>query len=179
MRSLLVRVARLFVVIFVVSSFFRGDTVQAQEAVGCLFDPPECVSGNAYCDPETHGWICPDNCLDSAEFDIREGLPSDILNRLNPLSVGTGACQPDPELNQPAGLINRSLRYLFPFAGLVLFVMTVWGGFEVLSTAASKKSIDAGKQRIQAAIIGFIMLFTAYWLMMIVEAVFSIKILSQ
>jgi hypothetical protein len=39
------------------------------------------------------------------------------------------------------------------------------------------KSIEAGKQRATTAIVGFILLFVAYWIMQIIEIVFSIQIL--
>ena len=43
--------------------------------------------------------------------------------------------------------------------------------------AAGKKSIDAGKQRATAAVVGFMLLFASYWIAQIIEIVFGIKIL--
>ncbi len=77
-----------------------------------------------------------------------------------------------------AAVINEALNLIFPLAGLILFVMIVWGGFEMLTGAANKKSLDAGKQRIQAALIGFLLLFSSYWIIQIVESVTGVTILG-
>lgn len=80
-------------------------------------------------------------------------------------------------LSTPKGFISELLPYLFTFAGLILFVMLIWGGFEMLSGASDPKAQDNGKQRIMNAVIGFILLFCSYWLAQIVQAIFGINIL--
>ncbi|NCN24376.1 MAG: hypothetical protein GW945_02745 [Candidatus Pacebacteria bacterium] len=55
--------------------------------------------------------------------------------------------------------------------------MLSWAGFEMLAGASSEKSLDAGKQRATAAIVGFLLLFVSYWIMQIVEVIFGITIL--
>ena len=81
------------------------------------------------------------------------------------------------QLKTPGGIISRLLFFAFPLAGLILFVMLVWAGFEILIGAPTKKSIDAGKQRATAAIVGFLLLFASYWIFQIIEVVFGVKIL--
>lgn len=115
---------------------------------------------------------------------------SETFKNLNPLIIGSEDGS-NPDRNSilaaflgvdytspsPAGFINRALTFAFPIAGLILFIMIVWGGFEMLSGATSKKSIDQGRQRITAALIGFVLLFTAYWIIKVVEAMFGVAIL--
>ena len=81
-------------------------------------------------------------------------------------------------LSTPEGLINRSLSFVFPIAGMILFGMLVAGGAEMMFGAAGKKSVDSGKQRATAALVGFILLFASYWIVQIVERVFGIDILG-
>lgn len=81
------------------------------------------------------------------------------------------------DLKTPGGIVSRALTFAFPLAGLILFVMLVWAGFEILIGAPTKKSIDAGKQRATAALVGFLLLFAAYWIFQIVEVVFGVRIL--
>jgi hypothetical protein len=103
----------------------------------------------------------------------------DDFDNLNPLLVFgdrlTGG-NIGETLSTPGGIVSRLLVFLFPAAGLVLFVMLVWGGFEVLTGAAAKKQVDSGRQRITAAVIGFILLFASYWIMQIVEYIFGLVI---
>lgn len=89
-----------------------------------------------------------------------------------------GASGPNPAFNTPRGIISYILPYLMTFAGLILFVMLLWGGFEMLTGAANPKSQEAGKARMTAAIVGFLILFAAYWLAQIVERVLGISILG-
>jgi hypothetical protein len=75
--------------------------------------------------------------------------------------------------------INQALNLIFPLAGLILFVMIVWGGFEMLTSATSKKGLDAGKQRVVSALIGFLLLFSSYWIIQIIEHITQVNILGQ
>jgi len=108
------------------------------------------------------------------EFDEKKGVTTAILDQLNPLKRSQGV---DDDLRKPGGIISRVLTFAFPLAGLILLVTVLWGGFEILSQSATQKSIDAGRQRITAGIIGFILLFSSIWIIQIVSQVFGISIL--
>jgi hypothetical protein len=98
------------------------------------------------------------------------------LDSFNPLLIeGSAAAE---QLSSPAGVISRAMIYVFPIAGLGLFVLLIFSGFEIMMAAASKKSIDAGKQRATAAVVGFMLLFASYWIAQIIEIIFGIKILG-
>lgn len=92
---------------------------------------------------------------------------------LNPLLIGGG----DTKLTTPGGFISKLLEYAFPLAGIILFVMLVWGGFEMLYGATTSKSMEAGKNRVTAALIGFFLLFSSFWIIQILEVVFGINII--
>lgn len=74
-------------------------------------------------------------------------------------------------------ILSKLIPYLYVFGGLVLFVMIVWGGFEMLTGAADTKAQEAGKQRITAAAIGFVLLFISYWLVQVLQVIFKFKVL--
>lgn len=97
------------------------------------------------------------------------------LDALNPLLIENSAAA--EQLSSPAGFISRVMTYVFPIAGLGLFLILIYSGFEIMMAAAGKKSIDAGKQRATAAVVGFMLLFASYWIAQIIELVFGIKIL--
>lgn len=98
---------------------------------------------------------------------------------LNPLHIfGANHVLQEYGKLQPAGIFNRALYFLFPLAGLILFLMLVWGGFEMLIGAAKKQNLDAGKQRVTAAVIGFVLLFVSYWLVQIIEYITGVRILG-
>ena len=100
-------------------------------------------------------------------------LNPDQLTNINPLNNSTvfGTDR------SPANVINQALnRAIFPLAGSILFLLLVYGGFQIISASLSGKQnyIDIGKQRITAAIIGFILLFVSYWLWRLVMLVLGI-----
>lgn len=110
-----------------------------------------------------------------------------FLGRVNPLTV-TGNSNPLLRYVQgmnnlgnfstPAGFINELLPYLFSLAGVILFMMLVWGGFEMMYGAADTKAQEAGKHRITAALIGFTLLFVSYWIAQILQFIFGVNILG-
>lgn len=115
--------------------------------------------------------------------DVTQGPPTnedfDAFNPLHIFNQSSGEtfyANPD-DLNTPAGIMNRVLLFAFPLAGLILFVMLLWGGFEMLTGAATKKSLDSGRQRITTAVLGFLLLFVSFWIVQIIEVVFGVSIL--
>lgn len=102
-------------------------------------------------------------------------LTPESFNDLNPLIIAGSPVA--AELASPGGVVSRLLNFLFPMAGLILFLLISWGGFEILISSADQKGMEAGKNRVTAAIIGFILLFSTYWMAQLAELIFRIKIL--
>ena len=114
-----------------------------------------------------------DETPDPTPPDIFAGPTSENFNTLNPLkNFSDGSAG----LTSPGAIVSRLLQFAFPLAGLILFAELVWGGFEML-IGATGKGIEAGKQRVTNALIGFILLFVAYWIFQIVEVIFGVVIL--
>jgi hypothetical protein len=114
------------------------------------------------------------------------GMETIKLEDVNPLNLGgsqnaisgQSASAVKADLSTPGALISRVLTFAFPIAGIILFVMILWGGFEMISGATESKSMEAGKQRITAAVVGFLLLFAAYWMTQLVQIVFNVSILG-
>lgn len=100
-------------------------------------------------------------------------VTAETFDDLNPLVIAGSPLAGE----SPGGLVSRMLNFLFPLSGLVLFLLISWGGFEILISSADQKGMEAGKNRVTAAIIGFLLLFSTYWMAQIVEFIFRIKIL--
>lgn len=163
-------------------TYFQPVGVKPINAVGCpagSSDYGTSVKCATSCSTSCTG---PDNrccALDSSAATgingVTEPLTKSDLDQFNPLKQHSSKAD---ALSTPGGIVSRFLgQFAFPIAGLILFVMLVWGGFEMLSGAATQKSIDAGKQRITAALIGFLILFAVYWIAQIVEVMFGVQIL--
>lgn len=121
------------------------------------------------------GWLLNGSCS-STDVGLNDAsVSAQTLASLNPLSSSTDA----QRLSTPGGIISKALgSFIFPIAGIILFVVLLLGGFQMLTGATNSKSLDEGKQRITAAIMGFLLLFAAYWIAQLLELIFGIRILS-
>jgi len=73
-------------------------------------------------------------------------------------------------------IINALVPYIFALAGLALMMILIWGGFEMMTSAGDPKKMESAKSKLTNAVIGFIIIFVAYWLVQILEQIFGIKI---
>jgi len=76
-------------------------------------------------------------------------------------------------------LISVLLPNVFILAGVVFFLLLIFGGFGLIMGAGGgdAKQTDQGKQAITAAVIGFLVIFLSYWIIKIIEVVTGLKIL--
>jgi len=73
-------------------------------------------------------------------------------------------------------VISALLPYIFVISGLILFVFLIWGGFELLTSGGDPEKAKKAQARITSALIGFLIIFLAYWLTQILEVIFGISI---
>lgn len=67
-------------------------------------------------------------------------------------------------------LVNVLSKNVTVLAGVLLFVLLIFGGlqFIVSSGSGDEQGMNKGKNAITAAIIGFILIFAAYWIVQII-----------
>ncbi len=73
-------------------------------------------------------------------------------------------------------IISEFLKYLFPLAGLVLFLYLIWGGFSFLTSGGDPKAMEQARGKVTNAVIGFVIIFLAYWLVQILEFMLNISV---
>jgi len=101
---------------------------------------------------------------------------SDILQSLDPEKTKTVAL--DSDLGTIGGILTALLPYLLIIAGLLLLVMLIMGGFKLLTSANNPDNAEAGKKQLTNAILGFIILFAAYWIAQIIQVLTGINFLK-
>lgn len=89
------------------------------------------------------------------------------------------------ELNQKIGLnqnltslgsiISTVIPYLFGIAGFLLLLYLIFGGFSYMLSGGDPKAVESAKQKITNAVIGFVIIFAAYWLVQILGIVLGVK----
>ena len=79
----------------------------------------------------------------------------------------------------PATFLSRFINvFLFPLAAIVLFVYLLWGGLSYMLSSGNPDKTKAAWAQITQALIGFVIIFTSWWLIQLVEVIFGINILG-
>lgn len=70
-------------------------------------------------------------------------------------------------------ILTRSMQFIFLFAGIGLLLMLLAGGFTFLTSAGDSKKMEKGQQQLTNAILGFIIIFVAFWLVQALGYIFG------
>ena len=90
-----------------------------------------------------------------------------------------GISDPSSGYSTIGGFIGSVLPNVYIGAGLIIFFMIVAGGFLMIANSGNTDKQQEGKSIITAAIIGFVIVFTSYWIIQIVQIVTGLKILNS
>lgn len=65
-------------------------------------------------------------------------------------------------------------------AGIILLFMLIGGGIAIISGGGKNdpKSVEQGKKTATSALIGFILIFFAYWIVRLVETITGLELIS-
>ncbi len=79
-----------------------------------------------------------------------------------------------------ADLVSLILSNAVAFAGVIMFFFFLGCGLGVIIGAGRNdpQTAEKGKQTVTAAVIGFIIIFVAYWIIQLVEGVTGVNILN-
>lgn len=74
---------------------------------------------------------------------------------------------------------SGAIPFIFAFAGIGLLLMLLSAGFNFLTSAGDPKKLEAGKQRLTNALVGFLIIFVAYWAVQMAGVIFGIKEIQE
>jgi len=72
-------------------------------------------------------------------------------------------------------VISSLIQYITVFAGIALLLMLIYGGFQLMTGSGDPKQIEMGKKRITYSIVGFLIVFFAYWGVQLIAIMFGIR----
>lgn len=77
-------------------------------------------------------------------------------------------------------LVSTLLSNAVVFAAIILFGLILFGGVMMIHGAGNSDpgSVGKGKQAITAAILGFLIIFTSYWIIQVIEYLTGFAIIS-
>ena len=82
---------------------------------------------------------------------------------------------PSGKFKTLADLINNARVIIFPVAGILLLAYLIWGGFDFLTSMGDPKKAESGRNKITQAIVGFLIIFAAYWLTQLIVFLFGLN----
>lgn len=71
--------------------------------------------------------------------------------------------------SSPAFLVNLIVRNIFVLAGIVLFLLVIYAGFKFIH--GGKKGIEEATSIATTAVMGFLIMLAAYWIVQIVQLI--------
>lgn len=98
------------------------------------------------------------------------------INLADCLKLGDGrtAVSEIETYQTPAGLVNLIVSNLFVVAGILIFVAFIVSGFKFIG--GDKSGMEDSKKIATAASVGFVIMFSAYWIVKIIEQITGVTI---
>jgi hypothetical protein len=76
-------------------------------------------------------------------------------------------------------ILSRAIPVIFVFAGVALLAMIIMGGFSFLTSAGDSKKMEQGKNQLTYAVVGFIIIFAAFWIVQIFGYMFGLDSMTN
>lgn len=76
--------------------------------------------------------------------------------------------------------VSATITGAISLAGIILLFMLVGGGINIISGAGKSdpQSVEKGKKAATSALIGFIVVFSAYWIVKLIESITGLSLIS-
>lgn len=80
----------------------------------------------------------------------------------------------NPSIQTLGDVVNLLLPFLYGIAGVILFFVILWGGFDILLSAGESEKVEGGRMKITSGIIGFVLLALSFLLARLVTYIFGL-----
>lgn len=89
------------------------------------------------------------------------------------VDIGAEFGSPFGQTKELGDLVSIVLQAAIIIAGVITLFLFIFGGYSIISGAGQKSPERAakGRQAITWAVIGFVLIFAAYWIIQILEAI--------
>ena len=83
-----------------------------------------------------------------------------------------------PEVGTVGGIVSSLVTYLFVFAGFALLLYLIFGGFQLMTAGGDPAKLKESRAVITNALVGFLVILVAYWVVQAIGIVFGIGEIS-
>lgn len=85
---------------------------------------------------------------------------------------------PNPGLTSYGMLVSAIVKNAFVLAGIISFILLIFGGFNVIVAAGDAKKAQQGKAALTGAVTGLLLVLGSFWIIQIIEVITGRQILS-
>jgi len=100
--------------------------------------------------------------------DIVRADTEDVEINLSDYLVLSNGQKVSDVFNTPSSMVNLLVRVIFVGVGLILLAMIVVSGLSMIAGGKSE-NMEKAKSTMTSAVIGFLVIFAAYWIMQIIQ----------
>lgn len=106
------------------------------------------------------------------------------MNKLSTIDIGSKFIGTSSnQLTQASGVsfyISNIITGAISIAGIILLFLLIGGGIGMIAGAGKSdpKTMEAGKKAATSALIGFIVVFSAYWIVKLIESITGLYLIS-
>ena len=86
---------------------------------------------------------------------------------------------PTPGITTFGQIVSVVIKNAFVLAGIISFILLIFGGFNVIVAAGDSKKAQQGKTAITGAVIGLLVVFGSFWIIQIIEVITGRPILNS
>jgi hypothetical protein len=117
-------------------------------------------------------WVYPDS--DNNNMLAQVPTPLD-LNAIQEGAFGVGNSIP----TTIGGAVTTILPYIFSIAGILLLLYLLMGGFQLMLSGGEPKKAQGAQGKITNALLGFFIIFIAYWVTQLIGKIFVIPAIGD
>ncbi|PIU03495.1 hypothetical protein COT44_03555 [Candidatus Shapirobacteria bacterium CG08_land_8_20_14_0_20_39_18] len=81
----------------------------------------------------------------------------------------------NPQFTSIGAIVSLLLPWIFGLAGIILLLMLIAGGFQLMVSAGDPKAAASAKGKLTGALIGFLIIFCAFWITQIMEKILGLS----
>lgn len=89
----------------------------------------------------------------------------------DPLSEGDGT----GDFSSLGSVLTSLMDYVFVIAGILLLFMIIASGYTLMTSAGNPEAMAKGRSRLTAALVGFVLVFAAFWILQIIEVFLGVE----
>lgn len=108
-------------------------------------------------------------------FDIKDQFLLDSGSSGSPTKIIANSAYQSGRVFEIIAVIVKNIYIL---TGIILFFFIVIGGLGMILNSGNPEKQKEGSKTVTSAVMGYLIMFAAYWLIKIIEIIFGISILS-